>query len=364
MRRGAILLSTALLTITCGGGSSASGPPNPFASPSAQPTARTSSTPSTTPSAGPLTGTYGLIISAGMLELVKPDATVSASVAMAPSSVQFCSASHDGAVQPPAVSATTDEVYFRDGDNKIREVVPPGSAADVTTVPGGPTTVSFFSVSPDDLRIAVLVEDLSGAASIGLRLYVEDLRGAGHHTDIYTTSTPKSKAGSTLWPMGWHQGALVLAVAPACTFEPAGLTPSEWHVANASNASRMATIRSNNCTLSYWPSPAGVGCTDANGVTTLFDWTAKVLSVTGPGATGTGYSQSRISPAGHSILFATGAGRGRRDPVPARDPGHPAGHGHGGAPGRHRQRHLRGPLPGWPLIADFRSWVYSRSQSP
>jgi hypothetical protein len=315
MRRGAILLLTAVLTISCGGGSTGSQSPNPFASPSAHPTAAASSTPSTTPSAGPLTGTYGLIISAGMLELVKPDATVAATIAMAPSSVQFCSASHDGAVQPPAVSATTDEVYFRDGDNKIREVVPPGSAADVTTVPGGPTTVSFFSVSPDDLRIAVLVEDLSPATTIGLRLYVEDLRGGGHHSDIYTASIPKDKTGSTLWPMGWHQGALVLAVAPACSFQPAGLSPSEWHVANASNASRMATIRSNNCTLSYWPSPAGVGCSDSNGVTTLFDWTAKVLSVTGPGATGSGYSQSSLSPAGNSILFATGAGVGAPPPA-------------------------------------------------
>ena len=315
MRRGAILLLTAVLTISCGGGSTGSQSPNPFASPSAHPTAAASSTPSTTPSAGPLTGTYGLIISAGMLELVKPDATVAATIAMAPSSVQFCSTAHDGAVQPPAVSATTDEVYFRDGDNKIREVVPPGSAADVTTVPGGPTTVSFFSVSPDDLRIAVLVEDLSPATTIGLRLYVEDLRGGGHHSDIYTASTPKDKTGSTLWPMGWHQGALVLAVAPACSFQPAGLSPSEWHVANASNASRMATIRSNNCTLSYWPSPAGVGCSDSNGVTTLFDWTAKVLSVTGPGATGSGYSQSSLSPAGNSILFATGAGVGAPPPA-------------------------------------------------
>jgi hypothetical protein len=306
-------LSAALLTISCGGGSGASQSPNPFASPSA--TAKASSSPTTSPSAGPLTGTYGLIISAGMLELVNPGATVAATVSMSPSSVQFCSSAHDGALEPPAVSASNDEVYFRDGDTKIREVVPPGSAADVTTVPGGPTTVSFFSVSPDDLRIAVLVEDLSGATSIGLRLYVEDLRGGGHHSDIYTTSTPKGKAGSTLWPMGWHQGALVLAVVPACTFEPAGLAPSEWHVANASNASRIATIRANNCTLSYWPSAAGVGCSDANGVTTLFDWTGKILSVTGPGSTGSGYSQTSISPAGNSILFATGAGVGAPPPA-------------------------------------------------
>src|ERR1700681_3571192 len=315
MRRGAILLSAAVLTISCGGGSTGSQSPNPFAPPPAPPTAAASSTPSTTPSAGPLTGTYGLIISAGMLELVKPDATVAATIAMAPSCVQFCSTAHDGAVQPPAVSATTDEVYFRDGDTKIREVVPPGSAADVTTVPGGPSSVSFFSVSPDDLRIAVLVEDLSGSTSIGLRLYVEDLRGGSHHSDIYTATTPKDKTGSTLWPMGWHQGNLVLAVVPACTFEPAGLAPSEWHLANASNASRMATIRSNNCTLSYWPSPAGVGCSDSNGVTALFHWTAKGLSVTGPGATGTGCSQSSLSPAGNSILFATGAGVGAPPPA-------------------------------------------------
>lgn len=316
MRRGAILLATAVLMFSCGGGSpGGSQSPNPFASPSAHATTTASSAPSSSPSAGPLTGTYGLIISAGMLELVRPNATVAATISMAPSSVQFCSASHDGAVQPPAVSATADEVYFRDGDTRIREVVPPGSAADVTTVPGGPATVSFFSVSPDDLRIAVLVEDLSGATSIGLRLYVEDLRGGGHHSDIYTATTPKGKTGSTLWPMGWHQGNLVLAVAPACTFEPAGLTPSEWHVANASNASRMATIRANSCTLSYWPSAAGVGCTDANGVTTLFDWTAKILSVTGPGSTGSGYSQASLSPAGSSILFVTGAGIGAPPPA-------------------------------------------------
>ena len=187
-------------------------------------------------------------------------------------------------------------------------VVPPASAADVTTVPGGPTTISFFSVSPDDQRIAVLVEDFSSASSIGQRLYVEDLHGGGHHTDIYTATTPK--AGTTLWPMGWHQGALVLAVLPACTFEPAGLTPLEWHVANASSATRMATIKATNCILSYWPSAAGVGCTDTNGVTTLYDWTAKVLSVTGPGSTGSGYSLSSVSPAGQSVLFATGAGPG------------------------------------------------------
>src|SRR5260370_24583688 len=150
MRRGAGLMSAVLLVLSCGGGSAGgSHSPNPFASPSAGASATASGTATSTPSAGRLTGTYGLIISAGMLELVKTDATVAATVAIAPSAVQFCSSAHDGALQPPAVSATADGVYFRDGDTKIRVVVPPGSAADVTTVPGRPTTGSFFSVSPD-----------------------------------------------------------------------------------------------------------------------------------------------------------------------------------------------------------------------
>jgi hypothetical protein len=314
MRRGAILVASALLVLSCGA-SSGSGSPTPFASPSARASAAASSTPGASPAPGPLTGTYGLILSAGTLLLVQADATVAATVSIAPPTVQFCSSAHDGAVLAPPVSATSDEVYFRDGDTKIRMVVPPAAATDVTTVPGGPTMVSFFSVSPDDQRIAVLVEDLSGATSIGLRLYVEDLHGGGHHSDIYTTTTPKGKTGSTLWPMGWHQGALVLAVVPACSFEPAGLTPSEWHVANSTNAARMATIRANNCTLSYWPSAAGVGCIDSNGVTTLYDWTGKVLSVVGPGSTGSGYSITSVSPAGQSILFATGAGIGGPSPA-------------------------------------------------
>ena len=308
MRRRATLLTLTLLLISCGGSSSS-------ASHSPSPGASTIASPSPTPSAGPLSGSYGLVLSAGMLNVIKTDATVAATVAVAPASAQFCSSQHDGVVAPPPVSASNDAVYFRDGDTKIRQVVPPASAVDVTTVPGSPSIVSFFSVSPDDQQIAVLTEDVSSNTGISERLYVEDLKGGGHHIDIYTTQVPKDKRGTTLWPMGWHAGALVLAVLPACTFEPAGITPSEWHLSNATNATRIATIKANNCTLSYWPSAAGVGCADSQGVTTLYDWAGKVLAVTGPGATGSGYSMTSLSPKGNSILFATGAGPGA--PTPA-----------------------------------------------
>jgi hypothetical protein len=206
-------------------------------------------------------------------------------------------------------------VYFRDGNTKIRMMAPPASATDVTTVPGNATTISFFSVSPDDQRIAVVVEDLSGSTAIKLRLYVEDLRGHTNHSEIYTTSIPKGKNGSTLWPMGWHGDALVLAVVPACTFEPAGLAPSEWHVSSATTAVRIATIRSANCIFTFAPSPAGVACIDQNSVTTIYDWSGKVVSATGPGSTGTGYGQAGVSPAGQSIFFSTRLGIGSPPPA-------------------------------------------------
>lgn len=228
--------------------------------------------------------------------------------------MQFCSPQHDGALVSPPVSASNDQVYFRDGDNKIRMVVPPSSAVDVTTVPGNATSISMFSVSPDDQRIAVLVEDVSSGTAITERLYVEDLHGGGNHVDIYSTQVPKDKRGTTLWPMGWHQGTLVLAFLPACTFEPAGLTPSEWHVSNAATAVRLATIKANNCSLSYFPTAAGVGCINGQGATTLYDWSGKVTGVTGPPTQSTTYTMTGISPAGQSAFFATGSGIGAPSP--------------------------------------------------
>jgi hypothetical protein len=307
MRSAALLAAITLVSVSCGGTASSSGH-------SPSPSASATSSPSAAP-AGALSGSYGLILSAGQLQLIKTDGTVAGSAPVAAPSVQYCSSAHDGALQAPPVSASSDQVYFRDGNTKIRMMVPPASATDVTTVPGNATTISFFSVSPDDQRIAALVEDLSGTGPIKLRLYVEDLRGHTNHSDIYTTSIPRGKSGMTLWPMGWHQGNLVLAVVAACTFEPAGLTPIEWHVSNATTAVRIATIRSANCIFSFAPAPQGVGCMDSSGVTTLYDWSGKVVSATGPGSTGANYGQAGLSPAGKSIFFATRYGIGGPPPA-------------------------------------------------
>ena len=302
MRTIVMLAATALLAISCGQGSASSSSHSP------SPSARGSPGPS--PSSA--TSSYGLLLSAGTLDLVAPNGSVGPTATVAAPSVQSCAQGGAGAVVQPPVSASADKVYFRDGDTKIRFITPSGQTGDATTVPGSATLISFFSVSPDDQRIAVVVEDLAAASTISLRLYVEDL-GGGHHADIYSTTTPKGKTGTTLWPMGWHEGLLVLALVTACTFEPAGLSPTEWHVSDAVTAARRVTI-GGNCILSYWPSPAGVACVD-HGTTlqaTAYDWTGKVTASIP--VTSSDY-QSGLSPSGAHVFFATGQGIGA--PAPA-----------------------------------------------
>jgi hypothetical protein len=216
-----------------------------------------------------------------------------------------------GAVQPPPVSGTSDKVFFRDGDTKIRYLTQEGQTGDATTVPGGATTVSFFSVSPDDQRIAVVVEDLASASTISIRMYVEDVVGQGHHADIYTTTIPNGKGGNTLWPMGWHQSQIVVALVAACAFEPVP-SPSEWQVLDAATGAKVADIAGSNCVLSWWPSPAGVACVKPGAQTTAYGWDGKA---TRSYATPSDGVQSALSPRGTGIMFATGIGPG--SPAPA-----------------------------------------------
>jgi hypothetical protein len=250
-------------------------------------------------------GEYGLLTPAGSLELIDHDGKIAAQSAVAPPAPQACAAGM-AAVLPPPVSATSDKVFFRDGDTKIRYLTPGGLTGDATTVPGGPTTASGFAVSPDDQRIAVLVEDFSDPAKIGLRMYVEDLVGKGHHVDILTTTTPNGKPGMTLWPMGWHQSQLVLAVVPACTLESVA-SPSAWQVVDAASGAQVALISGTDCLLSWWPSPAGVACARAPSQAAVYGWDGKIIrSVAVPA----GDSEASLSPLGTGIAFTPGFGIG------------------------------------------------------
>jgi len=263
MRVGGLIAAITLLAISCSGPSPTANTPSPNGSPS--------------PTGAPAVKSYGLLISGGTLQMITPSGTVAASVKVAAPSRHLCGRGAVAPLQPP-VSATNDKVFFRDGNTTIRFLTPDGQVANATTVPGSGSKISFFSVSPDNLRIAVLVEDFLPVDKINLTLYVEDLIGHKHHKVIYTNTVPKMVTGRTLWPMGWHRGQLVLGVFPSCTSAPANVVPTEWHVANATTAIRVAKI-GNPCEPSYWPSPAGVVCIQ-RGKTLAYTiaWTGKITN--------------------------------------------------------------------------------------
>lgn len=131
MRTGAALGLIGILSVAGCGQGPISGSPATAAR-----VARTPSSPgSVAASPQTLAGPYGILLSPPgrssdiHLELIGADATIAASVPIAsPSlSAQACGQGMGAWLEPP-VSATDDEVYYRDGDTEIRMVVPPSSS--------------------------------------------------------------------------------------------------------------------------------------------------------------------------------------------------------------------------------------------
>jgi len=108
------------------------------------------------------------------------------------------------AIELPYVSASNTRVYYLDGDQQVRWFKADGSSGYATSVPGSSRIHATFAVSPDETRIAVSLLDYS-VSPVGLRIYVEDLAGGGHHSLIYTSTN------HYVWPIGWHAGNLVVA---------------------------------------------------------------------------------------------------------------------------------------------------------
>lgn len=255
----------------------------------------------------PTTSSGGLLIASGKLEVIDTCGKVAVSTPLTINPyMKACGNSGQQPILPPPVSATRDKIFYRDGDTQIRSLGMDGQTQNVTSVPGGDDIRSMFSVSPDDQRIAVVVEDLSSADSVNVRLYVEDLQGGSHHADIYSTTRAK-QGGTTFWPIGWHDGLLALEVVPVCdAMELAKVSPSALHLADPATADRKATILPDGCTLGRWPSAAGETCT-VNGRTFVMDWTGKEIRDIPIWNNGSDM-QSGLSPNG-ARLFVSGRGQ-------------------------------------------------------
>src|SRR5438034_7005543 len=145
----------------------------------------------------------------------------------------------------------------------VRFLAPSGDSGRATTVPAGTASRrSMFAVSPDDQRIAVIVDDFNSTGA-STKLYVEDLNGGGNHLDLFSQTGAR-----TLWPVGWHgTNNLVVAVVASCSQGggPFCCGPQELHVVDPATAARRFTLGSTiACGIAGSPSPAGAICWDGS----------------------------------------------------------------------------------------------------
>jgi hypothetical protein len=200
-------------------------------------------------------------------------------------------------VQMPSVSTSSSRLYYLDGDSSVMFLKPDGTTGSATTIAVDSKSAAVFSVSPDDSRIAVAVITYPYPATT--RIYVEDLTGGGHHVDLFSSTSVLE------WPVGWHQGHLVIAVglnvAPQNAFDGFIYGYTGYHVADASTGARLATI-CDGYSASVPPVPAGTVCVKYPDYL-VSDWSA----TTRPAPADQGCSGGALSPDGSMIADCQGS---------------------------------------------------------
>ncbi|HSP09693.1 MAG TPA: hypothetical protein VLU92_08885 [Candidatus Dormibacteraeota bacterium] len=248
-----------------------------------------------------VTAAYGVLVgqqngATYTVSLIGIDGKVVASAQASTPAAVTCANAAAGVVAPP-VSTSNSRLYFMDGQGVVRFLSPNGDTGRATSVPIGAARRSMFTVSPDDRRIAVVVDDFNstGAAT---RLYVEELNGGGNHVDLFSES-----GAYTLWPIGWHGvNNLVVAKVPACTQGggPGCCGPQELHVIDPATAVRRFTIGGAACVVAGAPSPAGAVC-DSSTQGNVLTWTATTTSSFPLQS----YTPAYLSPDGKLVAIAS-----------------------------------------------------------
>lgn len=314
-------LSTSLLAVVfvvagCAGpGSHASASPSPRsssspASPPASGTPTSSALPTTSPASSPaaspipLTGAFAVLATRTSADtynvsIVAPDGKVVASAQPSSPTAVTCGDAA-AAVVPLPISTSNDRAYFMDAQGVVRFLTVQGDSGRATNVPTGGGRRSMFAVSPDDQRIAVIVNDYT-ASGVSIKLYIEDLNGGTNRTQSYAQS-----GAFGLWPIGWHgTDSLVVAKVPACTQGggPFCCGPVELHVVDPATFDRRFTVGGASCVITGAPSPAGAVCEDMNYKQAfVVDWTGatqRSFAVTGP-------TSAFLSPNGSVVALVSG----------------------------------------------------------
>jgi hypothetical protein len=259
--------------------------------------------PASSPTPAPLTGSFAVLAtptSAGTytVSIVATNGKIVGSATPSSPTAVTCG---DGAaaLAPLPISTSDDRAYYMDQQGVVRFLTVQGETGRSTNVPTGGSRRSMFAVSPDDQRIAVVVNDYT-ASGVALKLYVEDLNGGANHVDIFS-----SNGVYGLWPIGWHgTNNLVLAKVPACVAGqgcgPFTCGPRELHVIDPATAVRRFTIGGSTCVPVGSPSPAGTVCESTSFTqATVVNWTAanvRSFAIQGP-------TPANLSPDGNIVAL-------------------------------------------------------------
>jgi hypothetical protein len=145
-------------------------------------------------------------------------------------------------------STSLTRLYFLNGGSEVRFLEPNGATGLATRIQLGADQQAAFAVSPDDQRIAVSIfsykpspnaQGVNSFSYTGMRLYVEDLKGGGHHVDVFNSATVAE------YPIGWTRGKLIIAVtSPTCcqglVINPYGATA--YHVVDPDTGERLLAL--------------------------------------------------------------------------------------------------------------------------
>jgi hypothetical protein len=304
------MFAVIFMIAACGGGGAKTGghTPSPVAavtssSPGAAASPTDESSPSSeaspSPEASPVVapGPFGIVVKDFLVDggatytisLIRNDGGVQATVTAA-------KRSHPNGilVQMPSISASDSRLYYLDGAASLKYLKPDGTTGVVKTLPVDSSSAAVFAISPDDKRIAVAIITYPFPAKT--RVYVEDLFGTGNHVELFSSSTVME------WPVGWHQGKLVIGVglnaAPQNAYEGFAYNYAGYHVADAATGNRIATICADGATFGP-PAAAGTTCLRSSGEIAS-DWAGATWAVTNGGTCGGGV----LSPDGSMVAIA------------------------------------------------------------
>lgn len=347
-----VAIGLALATVSCGNVAQSAAKPTPTVEPRATVGASPSAASTTTTSAAAAPA-LGILIafpngtgpqSTGYdLSMVGVDGKVVAKVHAAVRSFIHTVGTAGGAAafDLPEVSASNTRVYYLDGNSEVRYVNPDGSAGHATTVPGTNMIHAAFAVTPDDSRIAVALLDYA-VSPPALHLYVEDLLGGANHAEIFSSHS------AWVWPIGWRQDKLVLAATSSPPYTQQGISwnpysAPEYHLVDATNATRLATIGSGADPTGCQPvgplTAAGTACYHRNATTggagyfATLDWTGRLGSLRVTTDSG---GAPAVAPGGDSLVGCC-------------DPG---GTAWIAIPGNRFQSQVSGSFEDWPCFID------------